>query len=180
MDECDVSASGSLWSNVAHHHAPRATGETSVGDQAYAFAQTSTNQGTGGCQHFRHTWPAFGAEVTQNHDIACFDLAVQDGFERRLLVVKHAGWASDDGVFQASNFGDGAFGREVAFQNGQMALLIHGLVDSADDVLVGAWGVWNISQVFGHGFAGDGHAVAMQQAGFEQNFHDLRDAASAV
>ena len=61
-----------------------------------------------------------------------------------------------------------------------MALRIHRLVDSADNVLVSAWRVRNISQVFSHGFASNGHAVAMQQAGVEQNFHDLRNAASAV
>ena len=61
-----------------------------------------------------------------------------------------------------------------------MALRVHGLVDRADDILVGAWHVRNIGQVFGHGFASDGHAVAMQQASFEQNLHDLWNAASAV
>ena len=61
-----------------------------------------------------------------------------------------------------------------------MALRIHRLVDSADNVLVSTWRVRNISQVLSHGFAGDGHAVAVQQAGVEQNLHDLWNAASAV
>ena len=110
MDERDVSASSSFRGDVANHHAPGATRKTSVCDQAYAFTQASTNQGAGGRQHFWHSRTAFGSEVAQDHDIACFDLAVQDGFERRLLVVKHAGWAGDDGVFQAGDFGDRAFG----------------------------------------------------------------------
>ena len=61
-----------------------------------------------------------------------------------------------------------------------MPLFVHRLVDSSDDVLVGAWGVRDVGQVLGHSFAGDGHAVAMQQAGFEQNLHDLGNAAGAV
>ena len=106
MDKGDIATSCRFRGNVAYHHAPCATGETSVGDQAHAFTQTGTDQCTSGGQHFRHSWAAFGAEVTQDHDIACFDLAVQDGFECGLFVVKHAGWAGDDGVFQTSDFGD--------------------------------------------------------------------------
>ena len=109
MDEGNVAASRRFRGNVSHHHAPSASGESSVSDQAHAFAQTSTDQGARGCQHFRHSGSAFGTKVTQDHHIARFDLAVQDGFERRLLIIKYACWAGNDGVFQASDFGDRAF-----------------------------------------------------------------------
>ena len=45
-----------------------------------------------------------------------------------------------------------------------MALRVHRLVPRADHVLVGARLVGNVVQVLGDGLAGDGHAVAVQQA----------------
>ena len=61
-----------------------------------------------------------------------------------------------------------------------MALRVHGFVDGAYHVLVGARGVGYVFEHFGNGLAGDGQAVAVQEAGFEQHFHDLRNAAGLV
>ena len=61
-----------------------------------------------------------------------------------------------------------------------MAFGIHGLVNRADHVLVGAWNFRHVFQVFGNGFARDGHAIAVQQAGCQQGFHDLGDTARLV
>ncbi|MCY1373645.1 hypothetical protein D9M69_609330 [compost metagenome] len=61
-----------------------------------------------------------------------------------------------------------------------MAVFVHGLVDRADHVLVGARGVGHVLEHLGNRLATDGQAVTVQQAGVEQHLHDLRDAAGAV
>ena len=61
-----------------------------------------------------------------------------------------------------------------------MALLVHRLVEGANHLLIGARLGRHVLQYFGDGLAGDGDAVAMQQAGFEQDLHHLRNAASLV
>ena len=115
MDERDGATRGGLGRHVANHHAPGAAREAAVGDQAHAFAQSCANQRAGGGQHFGHAGAAFGAQVAQDHHVAGHDAARQNGFERGLLVLEHAGRAGHHGFFQAGDFGHGAFGREVAF-----------------------------------------------------------------
>ena len=61
-----------------------------------------------------------------------------------------------------------------------MAFCVHRIVDGANDILVGARCIGNVFQVFGHSFAGDGHAITMQQTSLQQDFHDLWDAACTV
>ena len=61
-----------------------------------------------------------------------------------------------------------------------MAFCVHGLVDGANDILVSTGCVGNVFQVFSHCFASDGDAIAVQQAGLQQNLHHLWDATGAV
>ena len=61
-----------------------------------------------------------------------------------------------------------------------MAFGVHRVADGTDHVLVSAWRIRNVFEHFGNGLAGDGEAVAMQQAGHQQGFHHLWDAAGAV
>ncbi len=96
-----------------------------------------------------------------------------------LLVVEHAGGAGDDGVFQAGDFGHGTFGREVAFEDGQVTLLVHGAVDGVDDALLGRL-VGHVFEHLGDGLAADGDAVTVQQASVEQDLHDLGNATGFV
>ena len=110
MDQPNGAAHRGFGCHMTHHHAPSGTRESAIGDQAHALTQTCTNQCAGGGQHLGHARAAFGAEVAQDHHIAGFDVAVQDGFECRLLVVKHTGGAGDDRVFQTGDFGDATFG----------------------------------------------------------------------
>ena len=109
VHKCNGAASCCFGRHVSHHHAPGAARETAIGNQADAFAQTSANECTRGGQHFGHARATFGAEVTQDHDVASFDLAIQNGLQSRLLVVEHAGRACDHGVLQTCDFGHGTF-----------------------------------------------------------------------
>ena len=179
LNEGNVAASRRFGRHVTDHHAPCATRETTIGDQPHAFAQTRTNQGACGGQHFGHTRATFGTQVTQHHHIAGHDLARQNGFEGRLLVVKHAGWAGDDRILETGDLGHGAFWRQIALQDGQVPLLVHGLFDGVDDAFVGR-GIGHVFQNLGNGLARDRDAVAMQQARIEQNLHHLWDAASLM
>ena len=61
-----------------------------------------------------------------------------------------------------------------------MSLLVEGLIDGSDDVLIDGRSVGNVGQFLGNGPAGDRQAVTMQQPGIEQDFQDLWDAADLV
>jgi hypothetical protein len=95
LNQGDGAAHGGFGGHVTNHHAPGAAREAAVGDQAHALAQTRTDERTGGRQHLGHAGPALGAQVAQHHHVAGLDPAVQDGLERRLLVIEDAGRAGE-------------------------------------------------------------------------------------
>ena len=57
---------------------------------------------------------------------------------------------------------------------------VHGFVDGTNHVLIGARHTGHVFEHFGNRLAGDGHAVAMQQTGSQQGFHDLGNATGLV
>ena len=61
-----------------------------------------------------------------------------------------------------------------------MAVLVHGVAHGANHLLVGTGLVGHIGQVVCHGFASDGHAVAVYQARIQQHLHHLGDATGTV
>ena len=61
-----------------------------------------------------------------------------------------------------------------------MALRIHGIVPLTDHVLVATRRNRDRRQFLGHGAAGDGQALAVEQAVREQHLEDLRHATGAV
>ena len=61
-----------------------------------------------------------------------------------------------------------------------MPFLVERLVDRQDHVLIGARLVRDVREFFSQRLAGNGDAIAMQQAGVEQQLHHLRDAAGFV
>ena len=65
--------------------------------------------------------------------------------------------------FFAGNFSHRAFGCEIAMQNNQMAVLFNRVVEGVHDILRFRIG-FHLRQILRQGFAGDGHAIAMQQA----------------
>ena len=61
-----------------------------------------------------------------------------------------------------------------------MALFVHWIGPLADHVLISARRIRHILQFLRHGAAGDGHAVAVEQAFFEQHFQHLRHTTGAM
>ena len=180
VDQRNRAAHSRFGGHVADHHAPGAAREAAIGYQAHALAESRANQRASGRQHFGHARAAFGAKVAQNHHVARDDLAVQNRFEGGLLVVKHTGRACHHWFFQAGDLGHAAFRRQVALQNRQMALCVHRVADGADHVLISTRCIGDVGQHFDNSLAGNREAVAVQQPGHQQSFHDLRDTACAM
>src|SRR5690606_31011039 len=108
---------------------------------------------------------------------ARLDLAIENGLKRRLLVVEYTRWPRNDWILQPRNFGHSAFRRQIALENGQMPLLVQGLVESANNLLLGAGCIGYVGQLLGNRLPGNSDAIAIDQAGIKQHFHDLRHAA---
>ena len=91
------------------------------------------------------------------------------------------GGALEVKTFLAGDFADRTIGCEVASQDAQVGAVFDGLVPGVDDVLLirkAAVGLY-VFERFGDGLAGDGQAVAVQQAAIQQEFHHRADAADA-
>ena len=133
-----------------------------------------------------HARTAFGAFVAHHHNVAGFDLVVQDVLHRLVLRLHHMGRAfkHQQAVVHASGFDHAAVNGDVARQHGQAALLAEGMIHRANAAL-GAIGVQTrptgilaerhlggnasrASFVEGlHGFAGVAGNVPFVEHGFE-------------
>ncbi|CQR33060.1 hypothetical protein THICB1_30021 [Thiomonas arsenitoxydans] len=180
LHQGDGAAHHGFGGDVADDHAPGAAGEPAVGDKPNRLTQPRAHKCRRGREHLGHAGAALGPKVAQHHDVAGLDLAGQNGFERALLVVEHARGAGHAGFFQPGDLGHAAVFGQIALEDGQVAVGVHRLVDGANHVLLRAGLGGNVPEILGHSLAVDGDAVAMQYTGFKQNFHHLRNAASAV
>ena len=175
----DGAADGGFRSNVADDQSVRGAGETAVGDQSDGFAQAGADEGGGGRKHFAHAGAALAGLRSESRSRR------RDGFGSR-------GWrpgrSSSESKTRAGpvifirlgNFGDGAFGGQVALQDDQVAVRSDGRTPRMNHVLILARLGGNVRQRFGDGLAGDGQSVAVQHAVRQQNLHDLRNAAGGV
>ncbi len=77
--------------------------------------------------------------------------------------------------FLAGDLRDRAFGREVAVEDDEVAVLLIGL--SSGRMISGRPDTVARRRGFRHGLPGDGEAVAVEQAGVEQRLHQRPDAA---
>ena len=110
--------------DVADHETVGAAGETAVGDQRDVLAQAFAHDGGGGREHFAHAGAAFGAFVADDDDIAFDDVAVQNALQRLFFGIEHFGLAGETQAFLAGDFGDRAFGGQIAVQHDQMAVFL--------------------------------------------------------
>ena len=101
-----------------------------------------------------------------------------DGGEGFLLAVEAEGGAFELLFLHAGDFDDGAVWGEVAAEADDAAGGGDGAGDGVDDVLV--LGEDGAGEVFGEGLAGDGDAVAVEEAAVEEGLEDDGDAADAV
>ena len=105
-----------------------------------------------------------------------FHRAVEDGFERLLLGLEHDGPAGEAQSFFAGDFCDCPFRGEVAVKNDDVTVFFDRLVERLNDGLTGRIRL-HAGERLGHGLAGDGEGVAVEQAGVEQRLHEWTDAA---
>jgi len=166
----------SLRRDVSDHEAVAAAAEPSVGDERHVFAEALAHDGGSRRKHFPHAGSALRPFVANDDDVAFLDRAVEDGFHRLLLGFKHDGLALEVQSFLAGNLRDRALAGEVATQDDQMAVFLDRIVEAVNDCLRG--GIrFHVAQRLGHGFAGDGERVAVEQFLVEQHFHQRPDAA---
>src|SRR6185436_16531582 len=118
--------------------------------------------------------------VTNDDDVAGLDFLGKNRRHHFRLRVEYARRAGDRWILESGDLRHAAFWREIAAENGQMTLRIHGIVERPDHVLVHARPVRHVRQLLGYRAAGDRHAIAVEPTGDEQHLEHLRNAAGAM
>ena len=154
---------------MADHRAVAGAGKAAVGDQSDFLSEALADDGAGYGQHFLHSGAAFGAFVSDDYDVAGLDFAVLDGAESGGFLVEHPRRAAVDPLLVAGYLDDRAIGRQVAAEDRQSPGGTARGVYRGDHRLVVDYGY--ALQVLGQGAAGDGHGVAVEQAGGEEALH---------
>jgi hypothetical protein len=90
------------------------------------------------------------------------DFFGEDDLETFFFGVKQPGGTGDDRLFDAGNLGDTPFFGQIAPQNRQVSLFVHGIVPLANHGLVGSRRTRNGFERFGDGFASNGQGLAME------------------
>src|SRR5215470_8039421 len=162
--------------DVADTEPARRAGKTSVGDQRDLQSHALTVEGGRGRQHLAHAGPAARAFVADDQDVAFLVAAAAHRFEGILLAVEAARRSGKLQVGHGGDFHDRAFGSEIALQPDDTPGRRQRLVGRTHHILVGI--PLHAAHVLGDRAAGDGHAVAVQEAMIEESFHEERHAAS--
>src|SRR5579885_1012280 len=174
-DEADRPADRRFRADMADAEAARRAGEAPVGDQRHLLALALAVERRRGRQHLAHTGAAFGALVADHQNLAFLVGALLHRLEAGFLAVEAARRPGEFQRLHAGHFDDRAFGGEIALEADDAAGLEQRLIGRTHDVLVRI--PFHVLQVLGDGAAGDGHAVAVQEAVVEQGFHQKRHAA---
>ena len=153
-------------------------GEPAVGNQGHRVAQALADQRAGYRQHFPHAGTALGALVADDDDVALVNLAALDGLEGGFFLFEYPGGTLIDLFLVAGHLDDRAIGGQVAAQDGQAARGTAGIIGPVDYCLVVDGG--HIGHVLGQGPAGNGHGVAVEQAGLQHSLGHQGNAAVAV
>ncbi len=179
VDQGDGATDLCFGGDVADDEAVGGPGEASVGDEGDIFAQAGGHDGGGGGEHFGHAGSALGAFVTDDNDVAFENFLAFDGADHVFFTVVNTGGAGEGFAFFAGDLGDGAGGGEVAVEDAEVAGFLDGVIEGTDNVLSGGE-VGEGFEVLGDGFSGNSDAFAVEEALFEQVFHDGGCAADAV
>src|SRR5216683_3797848 len=127
MDERDKSADCCFRCDMPAHQSVRAAGETAVGDKPNRITQTRSYNRRGRREHLAHPGPALGPFVANHKHITLFYLAGEDSIESVFLTIEDARRARDLRVLDPGNLGNASLGREIAPENRQVPLRIHGV-----------------------------------------------------
>ena len=113
---------------MADYKSMAAARESPIGNQRDILAQSLAHNGGGWGEHFAHPGASFWAFIADNDDIAFADSAIQYFSIACSSELNTTRLADKTQTFPAGNFGDRAFGCEVAVKNHQMALFLSGLL----------------------------------------------------
>src|SRR5262245_28284810 len=176
----DRAADERLGRDVPDKPTPRASREPAVGDQRNRIEQSLPDQRGGGREHLRHAGAALRALVTDDDDVTGLDLLREDRVQAVLLGVKNPRPAGELRFLNPGGLSDTAFGRQIAFKNGEMTTIVHRPIPRPDYLLIIPRLRGHICQLLSQGSAGDGNALAVKSVMLEQYLHELRNAAAAV
>nr|ABZ08895.1 hypothetical protein ALOHA_HF4000APKG5H11ctg2g13 [uncultured marine microorganism HF4000_APKG5H11] len=163
---------------MADHWSVGRAGEPAVGDQGNIVAQSLSHDGGGDRQHLLHAGPALGSFVADDDDVPRLDIAPLDGLESGRFLVEDPSRALEYFLLMSGNLDHRAVWGDVAPEDGQPAGGGAGRVDLVDHGLVfdGLDGL----NVLPQSLSGNGHSVAVEQAGVQEPFHDQGDAAVTI
>ena len=108
------------------------------------------------------------------------DLLVEDGRKAVLLALEHAGRTRQHRSFHTADLGHTSLSGQVALEDRQVPLAIERIVQRTDHVLTGRRFRRHIGQQLPEALSLHGAAVAMKQAGIQEQLHHLRDSTGPV
>src|SRR5580700_9370281 len=175
-NEPDRAAHGGLRPDMADAKTARRTGEAAVGDQRDLAAHALTVERSGGRQHFTHAGAAFRALITDDQHVAFPVGPVLDRLEASFLAIEAARRPAETQARHAGNLNDGAVGREIALKAHNTTGRRQRFVGRVNHVLVRI--PLHRLHILRNRAAGDGEAVAMEEAVIEQRPHQKRNTTS--
>lgn len=180
-DETDRATLLGLRRDVADEEAVAAAGEAAVGDKRDVLAEAVAHDGRAGLQHLRHAGTALGTLVADDHNrlLALLESASLESLDEEVFSVEAAGLSSEDGALLAGDLANGAFGGEAATENLDVASLLDGVGDRADDVLIGRE-IGHELGVLLQSLTSDGHAGAIENTLLKKELDQAGRAANFV
>ena len=157
-------ADGRFGRTVSERRAARCAAESPVGDERDVFVEILPRKSCGNGEHFAHARPAFRSFVTDDDDVAGFNVAPLHRRHRVFFVVEYAGRSRMLHQFLRAGapLYDRAVGREVAEQNGDTAVGRKRIFDRPNHRRISVDGVFNIFR--------DRLSGNRDQIGFYQSF----------
>src|SRR5262249_34847449 len=124
QDERDGPADRRLRRHVPHNQTVGAAGESAVGDETDAVAETGTDDRRRWGEHLPHPRAADGPLVPNHDHITRPDEAREDRVEAGLFGIEDASRPVDPRLLHSRDLGDAALLGQVAPENRQVALRI--------------------------------------------------------
>ncbi len=156
----------------------RDAGDAGVGDKGDFAFEFGHGEGGAGDVDFWHAG-GDGATAAHDDDVTGFDAAFGSGFMHGFGVVETDGGAAEAWGVHGGDFEDDAVGGDVAEADLDVGVGLEGGVQGGDEDLVLGDG-WGVGEVFGEGLAGDGEAVAIEEAAVVKVLQKHGGAADAV
>ena len=178
-DQRDRTTVHGLRSNVSHAEPVGSAGEPAIGDERSVATPAGALHGAGNGQHLAHARTPLGPLVADDHDVAGRDASRQHGLHGEVLAVKHPGTTIEPVEVQPGHLDHGTLRRQRAPEDGQPAHGVDRIVEGMDDLAIRSRHVQH-RQVLGHGVAGHGDLVAVEDPLVQEHLHHHRHPADPV